>query len=78
MFMISKKEEFWVMTRSRVMTKIIEEQGRSKETSLRLVQGHGARSMRLKRSDRSSHPGSVEMNPTRKHEVVGSIPGLAQ
>ena len=49
MFMISKKEEFWVMTRSRVMTKIIEEQGRSKETSLRLVQGHGARSMRLKR-----------------------------
>ena len=27
---------------------------------------------------RSSHHGSVEMNPTRNHEVVGLIPGLAQ
>ena len=27
---------------------------------------------------RSSHPGTVEMNPTRNHEVAGSIPGLAQ
>ena len=27
---------------------------------------------------RSSHRGTVEMNPTRNHEVVGSIPGLAQ
>ena len=26
----------------------------------------------------SSGCGSVEMNPTRSHEVVGSIPGLAQ
>ena len=26
----------------------------------------------------SSHPGSVEMNPTRNHEAVGSIPGLSQ
>ena len=27
---------------------------------------------------RSSHHGAVEMNPTRNHEVAGSIPGLAQ
>ena len=26
----------------------------------------------------SSHHGAVEMNLTRNHEVVGSIPGLAQ
>jgi len=26
----------------------------------------------------SSHHGAVETNPTRNHEVVGSIPGLAQ
>ena len=26
----------------------------------------------------SSHPGAVEMNLTRYHEVAGSIPGLAQ
>ena len=26
----------------------------------------------------SSHCGTVEMNPTSNHEVVGSIPGLAQ
>ena len=26
----------------------------------------------------SSHCGTVETNPTRNHEVVGSIPGLAQ
>ena len=31
----------------------------------------------LKRSQ-SSHRGAVEMNPTRNHEVVGSIPGLTQ
>ena len=28
--------------------------------------------------DRSSHCGAVERNPTSIHEVVGSIPGLAQ
>ena len=27
---------------------------------------------------RSSHPGAVETSLTRNHEVVGSIPGLAQ
>ena len=27
---------------------------------------------------RSSHHGAAEMNPTRNHEVSGSIPGLAQ
>ena len=26
----------------------------------------------------SSHRGTAETNPTRKHEVVGSIPGLTQ
>ena len=26
----------------------------------------------------SSHHGTVEMNPTRNHEVSGSIPGLTQ
>ena len=26
----------------------------------------------------SSRRGAVEMNPTRNHEVAGSIPGLAQ
>ena len=27
---------------------------------------------------RGSRRGAVEMNPTRNHEVAGSIPGLAQ
>ena len=27
---------------------------------------------------RRSHHGAAEMNPTRNHELVGSIPGLAQ
>ena len=31
-----------------------------------------------KEKDRSSHLGTAEMNPTRNHEVSGSIPGLAQ
>ena len=26
----------------------------------------------------SRHPGAVVINPTRNHEVAGSIPGLAQ
>ena len=26
----------------------------------------------------NSHHGTVEMNPTRNHEVMGSIPGLSQ
>ena len=29
-------------------------------------------------ADRSSRPGTAEMNPTSNHEVAGSIPGLAQ
>ena len=32
----------------------------------------------LKFDNRSSHCGTVEMNPTSIHEDVGSIPGLAQ
>ena len=32
----------------------------------------------LKENSWSSHHGSVEMNPTRNDEVLGSIPGLAQ
>ena len=32
----------------------------------------------LKPSSGSSHRGTAEMNPTRNHEVVGSIPGLVQ
>ena len=31
-----------------------------------------------KKKNRSSHPGAVETNPTRNHEVAGLIPGLAQ
>ena len=31
-----------------------------------------------KEKDRSSHCGTVETNPTRNHEVAGSIPGLTQ
>ena len=31
-----------------------------------------------KKVEGSSRCGAVEMNPTRNHEVVGSIPGLAQ
>ena len=31
-----------------------------------------------KEEDRSSYSGTAEMNPTRNHEVSGSIPGLAQ
>ena len=30
------------------------------------------------RTSRSSHDGAAETNPTRNHEVEGSIPGLAQ
>ena len=34
---------------------------------------------KLKNTDpRSSHSGSVEMNPTSIHKDAGSIPGLAQ
>ena len=29
-------------------------------------------------ANRSSRRGAVEMNPTRNHEVAGSMPGLAQ
>ena len=32
----------------------------------------------LKKAPRSSHCGAAETNPTRNHEVSGSIPGLAQ
>ena len=32
----------------------------------------------LKIKKESSHCGTVETNPTRNHEVSGSIPGLAQ
>ena len=31
-----------------------------------------------KEHPRSSHRGAAETNPTRNHEVVGLIPGLAQ
>ena len=31
-----------------------------------------------RRTKRSSRRGAVETNPTRNHEVAGSIPGLAQ
>ena len=31
-----------------------------------------------KAQNMSSHCGAVEMNPTRNHEVTGSVPGLAQ
>ena len=31
-----------------------------------------------KKSSRSSHCGSVEINPTSNHEVAGSIPGINQ
>ena len=31
-----------------------------------------------KNNIRSSRRGAVEMNPTRNHEVAGSIPGFAQ
>ena len=32
----------------------------------------------LSRKFKSSHHGTVETNPTRNHEVAGSIPGLTQ
>ena len=32
----------------------------------------------IKKMNRSSHRGAAEMNPTRNHEIVGLIPGLAQ
>ena len=34
--------------------------------------------LRFKDYDMSSHCGTAETNPTRKPEVAGSIPGLAQ
>ena len=44
-------------------------------------QGMGQREIKrevLKSKIRTSHHGTAEMNPTRNHEVSGSIPGLAQ
>ena len=32
----------------------------------------------LIKKKRSSHHGTAEKNPTRNHELAGSIPGLAQ
>ena len=32
----------------------------------------------IKRKWRNSRHGTAETNPTRNHEVAGSIPGLAQ
>ena len=32
----------------------------------------------MNKSLRSSHCGAEELNPTRNHEVAGSIPGFAQ
>ena len=32
----------------------------------------------IQSSSKNSHRGAVETNPTRNHEVEGSIPGLAQ
>ena len=37
-----------------------------------------ARKKKKKKKKRSSHSGTGKMNPTRSHEVSGSIPGLAQ
>ena len=34
--------------------------------------------IKKKKNIGSSHRGRAEMNPTRNHEVAGSIPGLAQ
>ena len=34
--------------------------------------------LKKKKMFRSSHHGTEETNPTRNHEVVGLIPGLAQ
>ena len=33
---------------------------------------------RERERERSFHRGTAEMNPTHNHEVLGSIPGLAQ
>ena len=33
---------------------------------------------KIKKKSQSSHCGTVETNPTGKHEVVGLMPGLAQ
>ena len=32
----------------------------------------------VKRKKKSSYHGAAERNPTKNHEVVGSIPGLTQ
>ena len=47
-----------------------------KGVALLCWQGWGV-SVKLKIQNRSSCRGSGEMNPTRNHEVAGSIPGLA-
>ena len=36
------------------------------------------RELGIKNTRRSSRRGAAETNPTRNHEVVGSIPGLTQ
>ena len=38
----------------------------------------GKKNKNKKEKTRSSHSGTVEMNPVRNHEVAGSTPGLAQ
>ena len=39
---------------------------------------HFLKKKKKKKRSQSSCCGAVEMNPTRNHEVAGSIPGLAQ
>ena len=44
----------------------------------KLLHSKGNHTKIKKTTYRSSHQGAAEMNSTRNHEVVGSIPGLAQ
>ena len=48
------------------------------DAKARRVGARAAVQVRKKVRPGSSHRGAAEMNPTRNHEVAGSIPGLAQ
>ena len=61
----------------------LEDQNKSRAVLYHLKSQHRARNqiyfyIVLKYKIGSSCHGAAEMNPTRNHEVAGSIPGLAQ
>ena len=51
---------------------------RMEQNNCQLLEGWPLKEVTFKMKSRNSCRGAVEMNPTRNHEVAGSIPGLVQ